>query len=190
VGVHDDTRAVGAVWRCVRLNRVAARLQPLGEAEDFAATAGGQNEMKSLISKPCRSGHPIGVGKSRTTRPEHQCSPRSGCQGLTLPGPPLLSRSLVATLPRSLVATLPRPLIATLPRPLIATLPRPLVPAPVAVVVVAVAIAVKVVVAAAALPVEAPAWVPKIPGAPVIQRRRAEAGLGLGTRRQSQTGQP
>jgi hypothetical protein len=154
----------------------------------------GQNEMKSLISKLCRSGHPIGVGKSRTTRPEHQCSPRSGCQGLTLPRPPLLSRSLVATLPRPLVATLPRPLVTTLPRPLVAALPLPLVatlvPAPVAVVVVAVAIAVKVVVAAAPLPVEAPAWVPKIPGAPVIQRRRAEAGLGLGTRRQPQTGQP
>ena len=183
VGVHDDTRAVGAVWRCVRLNRAAARLQLPGEAEDFAATAGRQNEMKSLISKLCRSGHPIGVG-TRTTRPEHQCSPRSGCQGLTLLRPPLLPRPRL--LSRSLVATLPRPLVATLPLPLVATL----VPAPVAVVVVAVAIAVKVVVAAAPLPVEAPAWVPKIPGAPVIQRRRAEAGLGLGTRREPQTGQP
>src|ERR1700686_4694141 len=86
-----------------------------------------------------------------------------------LPGPPLLSRSLVATLPRPLVATL--------------------VPAPVAVVVVAVHVAVEVVVAEPAVPVVTPAWVPKIAGAPVIQRYRADVGLG-GTRRQPQTGQP
>src|ERR1700736_438033 len=157
--------------------------------------------MKSLISKLCQSGHPTGVGKSRTTRPEHQCSPRSGCQGLTLPRPPLLSRSLVATLSRPLVATLPGPLVATLPLPLVATLPLPLVatlplplvatlvPAPVAVVVVAVDIAVKVVVAVKPVEVEAPALVPKIPRAPVIHRYRADVGLG-GTRRQPQTGQP
>src|ERR1700731_1177352 len=120
-----------------------------------------------------------------------QGSPRSGCQGLTLPRPPLLprpprlSRSLVATLPLPLVATLVRPLVATLPLPLVATL----VPTPVAVVVVAVDIAVKVVVAVKPVEVEAPALVPKIPRAPVIHRYRADVGLG-GTRRQPQTGQP
>src|SRR3984893_5997593 len=136
-----------------------------------------------------------------------QGSPRSGCQGLTLsrppllPRPPLLSRSLVATLPLPLVATLVRPLVATLPLPLVATLVRPLVGpfplplvatlvrTPVAVVVVAVDIAVKVVVAVKPVEVEAPALVPKIPRAPVIQRYRADVGLG-GTRRQPQSGQP
>src|ERR1700732_3184975 len=120
-----------------------------------------------------------------------QGSPRSGCQGLTLPRPPLLprpprlSRPLVATLPLPLVATLVRPLVATLPLPLVATL----VCTPVAVVVVAVDIAVKVVVAVKPVEVEAPALVPKIPRAPVIQRYRGDVGLG-GTRRQPQTGQP
>jgi hypothetical protein len=104
-------------------------------------------------------------------------APRSGCQGLTLPRPPLLSRPPVAMLVRSLVATLPLPLVATLVR------------APVAVVVVAVDIAVKVVVADAPFPVEAPAWVPKIPGAPVIRGEGTGLGLG-GSRREPQTCQP
>ena len=56
------------------------------------------------------------------------------------------------------------------------------------VVVVAVAIAVVIVVASIPVEVEAPFRAPEFPWAPVVQRRRAKAGLGLGaTRRQPQT---
>jgi hypothetical protein len=55
-------------------------------------------------------------------------------------------------------------------------------------VVVAVAIAVVIVVASIPVEVEAPFRAPEFPWAPVVQRRRAKAGLGLGgTRRQPQT---
>ena len=61
-------------------------------------------------------------------------------------------------------------------------------PPKIVVVVVAVAIAVVIVVASIPVEVEAPFRAPEFPWAPVVQRRRAKAGLGLGgTRRQPQT---
>ncbi|MDT5098135.1 MAG: hypothetical protein QOC76_1872 [Mycobacterium sp.] len=61
-------------------------------------------------------------------------------------------------------------------------------PPKIVVVVVAVAIAVVIVVASIPVEVEAPFRAPEFPRAPVVQRRRAKTGLGLGgTRRQPQT---
>ena len=60
-------------------------------------------------------------------------------------------------------------------------------PPKIVVVVVAVAIAVVIVVASIPVEVEAPFRAPEFPWAPVVPRRRAKAGLGLGaTRRQPQ----